>query len=325
MGLDFRALLRPTPRRARFAMDGWFVWGATLLRTDDGVCHLLFSRWPEEHGHRAWVTHSEIAHATATDPLGPYTYQSTVFPGAGDDAWDADVTHNPTAIRVGDRYYLYYMGTRGPGEWWDYRNRQRVGVAVAAHPGGPWQRCDRPVLDVTPGAWDHLMTSNPSCCQGPDGRFHLVYKGVGGEPLPRGAHVLCGVAVAQDPLGPFVKQPAPIIGRPEDGWVGEDPFIWCQEGRFYGLFKDYHGPLTGGLAGGTALFESGDGLHWELAANPLAVPLEIPWDHGGTETVGRLERPQIWLENGVPKVLLLACEPSPGARCFNVQVPLGES
>ena len=49
-----------------------------------------------------------------------------------------------------------------------HRNHQRIGVAVADSPNGPWKRFDKPVLDITHGdslAHDALMTSNPSVCQ----------------------------------------------------------------------------------------------------------------------------------------------------------------
>ena len=42
--------------------------------------------------------------------------------------------------------------TRGMSdeEWWVHRNHQRIGVATADHPGGPWTRRDTPLLDVGP-------------------------------------------------------------------------------------------------------------------------------------------------------------------------------
>ena len=149
MELNFNKILLPVPRTAIFKMNGWYVWCGTIAKTDDGLYHLLFSRWPESEGFDAWVTHSEIAHAVSGSPLGSFEFTGVVFPGRG-TGWDADVTHNPTIIEADGKYYLYYMGTRGPGGWWDYRNNQRIGVAVADHPAGPWNRFDYPVIDVSP-------------------------------------------------------------------------------------------------------------------------------------------------------------------------------
>jgi len=328
--MDFHSLIKPVPRSAVLEMDDWFVWGGSMVRTDDGLCHLLFARWPKSEGFGAWVTHSEIARATAENPLGPYTYQDTPFPGAGGDVWDADVTHNPNAIRVGDKFYLYYMGTRGglPGQdgWWDYRNRQRIGVAVAEHPAGPWTRFDKPVLDVTPGAWDCLMTSNPSCALAPDGKFVMTYKGVGAGEPPRGGDVLCGVAFADDPLGPFVKHREPIIVNPENGWAVEDSYTWFQGDRFYCLVKDFQGYFTHAEKGCLALFESFDARRWRPSDPPLAAHRRIVWEDGETQPVDNLERPQLYLEDGAPRVLFCACRPDRREqRTFNVHIPLGES
>ena len=52
--------------------------------------------------------------------------------------------------------------TDGPSgyspDWWEYRNRQQIGVAVAESPNGPWTRFDLPVLapsrDIK--SWDSL-------------------------------------------------------------------------------------------------------------------------------------------------------------------------
>ncbi|NQU44567.1 sucrase [bacterium] len=321
--LEFSKLVQPVRRESVFKMDGWIIWGASMARTDDGVCHLLVARWPKDKGHNAWVTHSDIIHATADNPLGPYTFQGVALGGSGGDNWDADVTHNPTVLRVGDKYYLYYMGTKGPGEYWDHRNRQRIGVAVADHPGGPWKRFDKPVLDVTPGAWDSLMTSNPTCCQGPDGRFYMLYKGVGDGPMPKGGAVLCGVAIADNPLGPFKKHPDPIIRNPENPWAVEDAFTWCQDERFYCIIKDFQGYFAGTEKNVLVLFESFDGIDWKPSHHTLAMRRELRWEDGEVQPVHRLERPQVYLEDGKPTVIFLAVAPDEKAiDTFNVHVPL---
>lgn len=323
--MDFGSLLLPVPRRAVFAMDDWYVWCGSAVRDQDGLYHLLFSRWPKAEGFSAWVTRSEIAHAVSADRLGPYEFQGVVLAGAGGKAWDRDVTHNPTILAAGGRYFLYYMGNYGNGEYWNHRNNQRIGVAVADHPGGPWQRFDRPVLDVAPGCWDCLMTSNPTVCEGPDGRFVMVYKGVGDGPMPKGGAVLSGVAFADDPLGPFTRFPEPILRNPENPWAVEDGFVWYQDGRYYLLIKDFQGYFTRAEKGCIALFESRDAEHWELSGPQPAVSREIHWEDGQVEHVRNLERPQLLLEAGVPTALLCACAPEgegPPERSFNLAMPL---
>lgn len=323
MAMDFNKLIKPVPRNAIFKMDDYIVWCGTMTKGDDGLYYLFFSRWPKACGHDAWVTHSEVGYAVSDNPIGPYEYKDIVLKGSGGDNWDADVIHNPTVIKVKGKYYMYYMGNKGNGEYWNHRNNQRVGVAVAEHPAGPWKRFDKPVIDVTEGSFDHLMTSNPTATEMPDGRILMVYKAVGDGVLPKGGPVICGVAIADNPLGPFLKKPKPIMVNPENDWSVEDPYIWYQDDRYYSLVKDFQGYFTKKGKGTVALFESLDGIDWYPAENPFAFGLEIKWEDGIVEKFQRLERPQLFIENGKPAVLFCAATKDPsGLDSFNVHIPL---
>ncbi len=297
------------------------MWCGTLVRTSDGISHLLYSRWPVSTGHHGWVTHSQIAYATSDDILGPYAFKGVALAGAGGDAWDADVTHNPTVIKHEGRFYLYYMGNRGNGEYWNNRNQQRIGVAVADHPAGPWQRFDRPVIDVTPGSFDGKLVSNPTVTRGPDGRFCMVYKAVSdaGSPPKFGA-VVCGVAFADHPLGPFIRQTQPIMVNPENDWSVEDPFVWSQDGQYYCLVKDFQGYFARSDQNVLVLFRSANGIHWQPAADPLFLDRSITWNDGTTQRVDALERPQLLIENGRPVILSVAAAIDPAReQSFNIQ------
>lgn len=323
MELDFSKLILPTPRTAVFKMDDYVVWCGTIAKHDDGLYYLLFSRWPKSEGHGGWVTCSEIGYAVSESPIGPFEYRGIALKGSGGENWDADCVHNPTVIKYQNKYYMYYMGNKGNGEYWNHRNNQRIGVAVSEHPAGPWKRFDKPIIDVTPGSFDHLMTSNPTATIGPDGKIVMVYKAVGDGPMPKGGRVICGVAIAGHPLGPFIKQPEPIMLNPENDWSVEDPFIWYQEDRFYALVKDFQGYFTGKEKGSVALFESMDGIKWEPAKNPCAFERKIQWDDGVTESFLRLERPQLLIDEGKPIVLLCAAtNDKNGIDAFNVHIPL---
>ncbi|MEK4235532.1 hypothetical protein [Paenibacillus sp. FSL H7-0714] len=134
--INFQTTLLPVPRHAVFRMEEYQVWCSTVVKISDGEYLMLYSRWPQELGYDAWVTHSEVCYATASDPLGPFTFQSVALQGSGGVCWDTDVIHNPTLLEVDGKYYLYYTGNRGNGEYWTHRNNQRIGVAVADHPCG---------------------------------------------------------------------------------------------------------------------------------------------------------------------------------------------
>lgn len=321
--MDLRSRISPLPMHASLKMDDHVTWGASMTQTDDGTCHLFFSFWPRELGHSAWVTHSEVGYATASDPLGPYEHRGLALGRHSDDAWDGHVAHNPTIMQWAGKFYLYYTGNFGDGEYWDHRNHQRVGVAVADRPEGPWQRSDAPLLEVSPGCWDSLITTNPSCTPTPDGRFLLMYKAAGHErELPMGGPVLHGVAFSDSPTGPFVKHPEPLFKAGDATFPAEDPFVWTQDGRLFAILKDqgqYYTDETRALV----LFESDDGIEWKLAEQPVVTGRKILWEDGSEVEYDRLERPQVYVEDGKPTVLFAAVKPKKDEDdSYNIHIPL---
>ena len=222
---------------------------------------------------------------------------------------------------------MYYMGNFGNGEYWNNRNNQRVGVAVAEDPRGPWKRFDKPVIDTSPSGHDSLMTSNPSVIEGPDGRFYMIYKAVENNgKLPKGGAVVCGIAIADSPLGPFEKSPHPIMVNPENEWSVEDAFIWYENDRFYSLAKDFQGYFTGAGKKQVALFESPNAIDWRLSDNPVGYLRGLVTEDGERIELSNMERPQIYIEDGKPKALVCACmkaeDYSTLSHSFNVRIPL---
>jgi len=328
--LDLGAMLQPVPTNAVFRSAEFNIWCGSMVKGDDGQYHLFYSRWPRKLGHAAWVTHSEVAHAVAASPFGPYQHADVTLPPRGKEFWDGLCTHNPTVIRANGKYYLYYMGNTGDGVAmktlnWTHRNNQRIGVAVADKPEGPWQRFDQPVIDASSdtNAPDALMVANPSVCQRPDGGFLMVYKGVAKQgKAPFGGPVVHLVATADAATGPFKKFPQPIFTRPGEHFAAEDPFIWRGADRYWAVVKDNHGIFTG-KGYSLALFESADGCDWKLAAHPLVTTPEVTWADGRKQKLNALERPQVYLENGVPVALFCAAAETAGRDgSFNIQIPL---
>ncbi len=327
---DFSKIMQPAKRGSVFSLydEGYIVWCGTMTRGDDGLYYLYFSFWPRNKGFDAWVTHSKIGYATSESPLGPFKYGGIILTGAGGDEWDRDCVHNPSVIKHDGKYYLYYMGNHGNGEFWNNRNNQRVGVAWSNSPKGPFNRFDKPLIDVTPGSHDSVVTSNPSVAVAPDGKFYMIYKAVGDKfPMPYAGPVVCAMAVADSPLGPFTKMPNPIMVNPEASWSVEDPYIWHGGDKFYALVKDYHGYFTGSEKGGcVALFESDNAIDWRPAEHAFAFGRQIEWEDGEVQLLRNMERPQLYLdENGKPRVLMCACcdqQNEAMDESFNVQIGL---
>ena len=185
LSLNLSAMMKPSPETAKFYDPEFEIWGGSAVRGEDGKYHMFYSRWPRELSHWAWVTHSEIAHAVSDSPVGPWKHQDVALPARGNEYWDGSCTHNPTVLRHAGKYYIYYMGNRGNNKVeiplnWEHRNNQRIGVAVADSPAGPWTRFDQPIIDVSsdPNAADALCVSNPSVAARPEGGFLMVYKAV---------------------------------------------------------------------------------------------------------------------------------------------------
>ena len=337
MNEDLKIDFQKVAQHSIFSNDTMSIWGGSLVKGEDGLYHMFYSRWPKKIGW-AWVTHSEVAHAVADNPLGPFEFKDISLPVRGVEYWDGLCTHNPTIHKFDGKYYLYYMGNTGdglipsvPGKEklnWVHRNNQRIGVAVAKNPFGPWQRYDKPVMDITHGdslAHDALMTSNPSICKRPNGSYLMVYKAVGKKfPTPNGGPVVHMIATSDSPTGPFIKYPEPIFTFEGERFPAEDPYIWHQDEKYRAIVKRIK-HIEQKRVFSLELYESIDGFDWNPAPNHKVSDLEFQWENGKLQKLKHLERPQLYLENGKPKVMLCAADTldQNGVRqSFNVQIPL---
>ncbi len=299
------------------------MWCGSLLKDPDAErYHLFYSRWPVSEGYDAWVTHSEIAHAVGDSPSGPFTFVEQLWPrDERSQLWDAHCFHNVAVKHFNDRYYLYYMGNVGNGEWWTHRNNQRIGVAIADHPNGPWHRQELPALDVTPGAWDALMVSNPTVTDTPDGRFMMIYKGVAEGPSPFGGRVLHGLAWADSPEGPFIKTPAPIFNFDDTPFAFEDPYVWREGDCYYCLVKDMQGTLSPTRESSLLLLQSHNGTDWTPSDPLFVIGRTLKDINGHTVDFERVERPNLFFQPDGAPVLVVAVRPKdPQEASFNLRL-----
>lgn len=336
--LDLNALVQPIPQQNKFIDSGYFVWCGSVTNGKDGKYYMLYSRWPLTDGFESWPISSEIAVAVSNNINGPYKHLKVALPSRGTQYWDGSATHNPCVLQHEGKYYLYYMGTscNAPikkfesytSNWWRYRNTQRIGLAVADKPDGEWKRLDFPVLDVSKdsSAFDALMVSNPAACFDKKGRVILLYKQVEKSTKINGGRVRFGVAFAQSPFGPFKKNKQPIFEEKGDGreWMlAEDPFVWYQNGYYLAIVRDVVGKFTGD-EGALALMVSKSGSQWKPAIHAKVLGSKFYWE-GGIVSVSKLERPALFIENGIPKYLFGATRADNAQlNSFNVAVPLSK-
>jgi hypothetical protein len=94
----------------------WSYWCMNVHRAADGREHMFAVRWPESSpkGHMAWPQ-SQIVHAVADLPTGPFVVQQEIGPG-----------HNVQCYRAKDGTYLLYANKRAytskslEGPWTNY-------------------------------------------------------------------------------------------------------------------------------------------------------------------------------------------------------------
>lgn len=289
------------------------VWGCSPVYDDEGKVHVFFSRWPKEGG--SWLVNSEIAHAVADHPEGPYKVLGTILSGRGEGYWDANSIHNPSVYRVGEKYALLYIGndTSKAEKWRDRApeaNSQRIGMAIADSPYGPWERFDAPMIDVSPDSndWDEYCVVNPTFIHHPNGQFWIYYRAWDRNHDDRRK---TGVAFADQLEGPYVKyENNPVIDKFEgvDGQT-EDPVMFRYRDRFHCVIRD-----MGNWDWLSSLYlHSEDGLNWsypQRAKHTGSHYYDIPDDR-------RCERDQILMKDGIPEYIFSAVS-RPGGSCGGV-------
>ena len=219
-----------------------FVWGASVIKGDEGRYHMLYSTW--ECGDsipifsNSWVLYSKIAYAVSDHPDRDFKFQKIVLRGRaleGDgSAWDAQMVHNPHIKKFNGKYYLYYIGSKDPGPQpkgskasrLNKRNRvqqnQCIGViefnSFEDLMTGNFKRPDKPLLvprtrvkpnnivnpspEGTKPKPDNIIVVNPSVVKRPSDGKFLLY--FKGNFYNPNWRGVHGVAISDTPTGPFV-------------------------------------------------------------------------------------------------------------------------
>lgn len=291
-----KALIKPGTRILQ--EEGWYIWDCSPIAGEDGKIHVFYSRWRDDFGN--WLTESEVAHAVAEKPEGPYRYVRTVLKGRGDGYWDAHTIHNPTIQQVGDRYVIFYMANNlNDTAKYDGKapSTQRVGMAIADDLYGEFERVGNgPILvSQDKNDWDNYMNNNPALLQHPNGQYWLYYKAWDryGDGLRK-----VGVAFADDIEGPYQKfKGNPVLSFSELNKQVEDPYIFHYKDKFYMITRDMgviH-PRVG------LIVTSDDGLNWSA---PEMGYRKSSWYFD--EEANRFERPQVLFLDGRPAYLFLS-------------------
>ena len=353
-----------------FQVPDHFVWGGSVEKGKNGKYYMVYMGidagvYPFND---AWVLGSKLGVAVSDRPdggfrdLGFFLNKDGFKPDSS--SWDAQVVCNPHVRRFGDKYYLYYIGSKDRGNEGvvaegdtlprRHRVQQFLSIGVLEFDSfedllnGKFVHFDQPILTartrvkatdiINPSPMgtivlpDNIIVCNPSVVYRPsDGKYLMYFKGNRYDPHWRGVH---GVAFSDSPTGPFVAKDFTVfeVAHETKKCSAEDPYVWYneKENKFYAVLKDFNGVYTGLDGTGLALMESEDGINWHRAAHPLFSKKQLILKSGDTIAVDRLERPQLYInEQGVPEVLYAACAIDPvnekvNGGSFNVQISLKE-
>jgi len=300
---DFAKHIKPVGRALE--LEGYYVWCNSPIEDEKGKIHVFFSRWDSKKGMGGWIKGSEIAHAVADAPEGPYTVLDTILaPRPG--MWDATTCHNPLIKKMGDKYCLFFMGNSN-----GKTDTKRIGLATSDSLYGPWRRPDEPLLPAgEKGAWDDHCTTNPAFIQHPNGQYWLYYKSWNTAEYeaatgPIKGNRKYGLAISENLAGPYIKHTNnPIIdfSSKGDNCQFEDAFVWRDKKKFQMIARDmgFFNHEDG------LLMTSKDGVSWALpkiayygADKYIQQPAPPPY----LKKYGRFERPQILFRNGKPAYL----------------------
>ena len=303
---NFRDRLTPINRILDLTDEGWAVWGCSPIYGPDKKVHVFFARAPETISE--WPTKGEIAHATADNPEGPYTFHSTIIKGRGKGYWDGLGIINPRIYKVDGKFALFYTACEELPQNKRYgMHYDKIGLMLSDDLWH-WSRANNgePVLSPSddPNAWDSYVTNNASFIKHPEtGEYWLYYRGA--RSRNKGVHDCIGLVKSTSLEGPYVRvKENPIINTigmtnvHDSSFRGfEDPCVWFEKGKFRMLVHDlgYNLEMNGGY-----YMESFDGIHWSEPALGY---------YGSTyywNEKGRVETPQLLLnDNGEPEYLFV--------------------
>lgn len=304
--------LGQAPRTPTFESEGYWVWGSSVIKGNDGKYHMFVSRFPKSLPfHPGWMVASEIVHAISDTPEGPYKFSDIALPARGAQYWDGRSTHNPRILEYQNKYYLIYMGSTHPfanptydqltldSPWCTVgRSNKRIGLAIADSPYGPWKRFDEPILKTKPNTFYSFLVSNPSPIIQEDGSVMMIFKGrtyIGDDKF---SDMALGMAYAPSIEGPYtvLNNGQPIFQVDGQG-EAEDPFLWKDSRGYHAIFKDHVAKFTGEKGGGV-MAHSPNGIQWTIDKDPKAYSRTVEWEDGKVEMQGQLERPFLLFENG---------------------------
>ena len=270
-------------------VDGkYFVWYSRSTGTTQG-----FAGDIENEKVFPW-DRCDIWYATSDDGW-TWKEEGLAVPRGEKGAYDDRSVFTTEILQHDGKYYLTYQTVKSP---YVVRVKNQIGLAWADSPHGPWTKSEEPILSPADnGVWkgeednrfmvekkgdfDSHKVHDP-CLLFYNDKFYLYYKGeqMGEEITFGGRQIRHGVAIADHPLGPYVKSPYNPISN-----SGHEICVWHHNGGIASLIT------TDGPEKNTIQW-SPDGINFEIQSvikgAPHAIGLNRTLDTE-TEPAGALE------------------------------------
>eukprot|EP00931_Biecheleriopsis_adriatica_P116186 TRINITY_DN91865_c0_g1_i1.p1 TRINITY_DN91865_c0_g1~~TRINITY_DN91865_c0_g1_i1.p1 ORF type:complete len:411 (+),score=60.13 TRINITY_DN91865_c0_g1_i1:20-1252(+) len=210
-------------------------WGGSVLQHEDGTWHMWASEMTNGTGIKSWITNSQVVHAVASGPLGPWKRQEVVWPV---------FAHEPTVARSPAGEYVMFFTGGGPA--YGQQAIPCTGKSCFGHNGTSDPSCpndqqctlSEPLLtrmsfSSSPyGPWQEPVLV-PSLSNTDTNLAHVIFENGSMFGLGRPGHYW------SSPDWRNVSQYT--IGDTEGDLVGEDPMVWRDEFEESVLHAVLHG------------------------------------------------------------------------------------
>jgi hypothetical protein len=264
-------VVRRDPSAMIFENGKYYVWYSKSVGPTDG-----FAGDIEKDKVFPW-DRCDIWYATSED--GWTWKEEGMAVGRGEPGSYDDRSVFTTEIMKHDGvYYLTYQTVKSP---YTVRVKNQIGLAWSDSPDGPWTKSEEPILSPADnGIWkgeeqdrfavekkgdfDSHKVHDP-CILPYKGKFYLYYKGeqMGEEITFGGRQIRHGVAIADNPKGPYVKSEFNPISN-----SGHEICVWPYNGGIASLIT------TDGPEKNTIQW-SPDGINFEIMSSIQGAPHAI--------------------------------------------------
>ena len=290
----------------------YYVWGNSVIKWNNKY-HAYYSRWHEKYKHKGWLTYCEIVHAVSDNPEGPFKFENVVLESEKKEGWDTNNAHNPYVIIAEGKIKMYYiandLGMHKPNHklnspanvslWFEnnrklVRNSQRIGVAVANNPNGPFVRYKCPVVEPDDILFKNIAV-NPAVVYN-NNKYTMIMKGDDVDKKQWFRIQLVGESTLAE--GPFKFEKEPVYDKAQT----EDACMWFdQELKLYFMVCHVMGKRD------LALFYSDNAKDWEPHERSVFMKKEVLLEDGTLWKPERVERPYVLTDDtGKPTMLFVA-------------------